>query len=178
MGPLCHAWLFFWSSLLLHKAVASSSAGDWLLILFPAWRAGLPPYPPPGLTPFPSGSRHLPASPSNTVQRSGYIYCVGYTYPTGCSGPYWGWGLQYVWWMSTTAELMTITIPRWALKMRTTALRTNNIWWTTGRRSSGMGVTCWPGSSPARRRWPKRGRDQSGWKKNLWGPLKGLDVSS
>ncbi len=42
---------------------------------------GSPHTPPPGLTPFPSGSRHLPASPSNTVRRSGYTYNVGYTYP-------------------------------------------------------------------------------------------------
>ncbi len=28
---------------------------------------GPPPFPPPGLTPFPSGSRHLPASPSATI---------------------------------------------------------------------------------------------------------------
>ncbi len=65
-GPYCHARLFFQSSWLLHESVAPSSAADQLLILLPAWRAGPSPIPPPGLTPFPSGSRHLPASSSAT----------------------------------------------------------------------------------------------------------------
>jgi hypothetical protein len=46
MGPLCHAWLFFPSSLLLHEAVVSSSADDQLLILLSAWGAGTSPIPP------------------------------------------------------------------------------------------------------------------------------------
>ncbi len=52
MGPLCHAWLFFPSSLLLHKAVASSSAGDQLFILFPALRARTSPIPPTWVDPI------------------------------------------------------------------------------------------------------------------------------
>jgi hypothetical protein len=60
MGPLCHAWLFFLSSLLLHEAVAPSSAGDQLLILFPAGGLGPPPFPPPGLTHFPQDPGTFP----------------------------------------------------------------------------------------------------------------------
>ncbi len=52
MGPLCHAWLFFPSYLSLHKAGASSSAGDQLLILVPAWRAGPSPIPPTWVDPI------------------------------------------------------------------------------------------------------------------------------
>ncbi len=67
MGPCCHAGLVFQSSWLLHESVASFSAADQLFILPPAWRAVPPPFPLPGLTPFPSGSRHLPVSSSATV---------------------------------------------------------------------------------------------------------------
>jgi hypothetical protein len=52
MGPFCHAWIFFQSSLSLHEAVASSSAGDQLLILFPAWGAGPSPIPPTRVDPI------------------------------------------------------------------------------------------------------------------------------
>jgi hypothetical protein len=51
MGPLCHAWLFP-SSLLLHEDVALSSAGDQLLILLPAWRAGPSPISPTQVDPI------------------------------------------------------------------------------------------------------------------------------
>jgi hypothetical protein len=37
---------------------------------------GPPPFPPPGLTPFPSGSRHLPASPSDTTMIDEEYYAV------------------------------------------------------------------------------------------------------
>jgi hypothetical protein len=60
MGPLCHTRLFFQSSWLLHESDAPSSAADQLLILLPAWRAGPPPFPPPRLTPFPSGPGTFP----------------------------------------------------------------------------------------------------------------------
>jgi hypothetical protein len=46
----------------LHEAVVSSSAGGQLLIMFSAWAS----FPPPRLTPFPSGSRHHPTSLSDT----------------------------------------------------------------------------------------------------------------
>ncbi len=52
VGPLCHAWLFFPSSSLLHDAVALSFAGDQLLILFPAWRARPSPIPPTRVDPI------------------------------------------------------------------------------------------------------------------------------
>ncbi len=52
MGPLCHAWLFFPSSQLLHEAVVSSSAGDQLLILLSAWGAGPSPIPPARVDPI------------------------------------------------------------------------------------------------------------------------------
>jgi hypothetical protein len=41
MGSCCHTGLICQSSWLLHESVASSSAADQLLILLPAWRAGL-----------------------------------------------------------------------------------------------------------------------------------------
>jgi hypothetical protein len=42
----------------------------------PHWRA--PPFPPPGLTPFPSGFRHLPASSSATsgISQRLLLYCL------------------------------------------------------------------------------------------------------
>ncbi len=52
MGPLSHAWLFFPSSLLLHEAVVSSSAGDQLLILLSPWGAGPSPIPPTRVDPI------------------------------------------------------------------------------------------------------------------------------
>jgi hypothetical protein len=61
VGPSCHTGRFLQSSWLLHESVAPSSAADKLLILPPTWRAGPTSIPPPGLTPFPSGFRHLPA---------------------------------------------------------------------------------------------------------------------
>ncbi len=68
MGPLCHAWFFFLSSLLLHEAVVCSSAGDQLLILLPAWRARSSPIPPNRVDPISLG-----------LQAPSYL-SVGYTY--------------------------------------------------------------------------------------------------
>jgi hypothetical protein len=67
MGPLCHAGLFFPSSLLLNGSVAPSSAGDQLLILLPTWRAGPSPIPPTRVDPI-----------SLRVQASSPFF-VGYT---------------------------------------------------------------------------------------------------
>ncbi len=52
MGPLCHAGLFFPSSLLLYESVATSSTGDQLLILFPVLRARPSPIPPTQVDPI------------------------------------------------------------------------------------------------------------------------------
>jgi hypothetical protein len=44
----------------------------------PPGGSGPPPFPPPWLTPFPSGSRHLPASPSDTVKICDYFCAIGH----------------------------------------------------------------------------------------------------
>jgi hypothetical protein len=53
---LCARWILFVthdsSSVLLHEAVAPSSAGDQLFILLPAWRAGPSPIPPTRVDPI------------------------------------------------------------------------------------------------------------------------------
>jgi hypothetical protein len=51
---------------LLHDAVDSFPAGSWLLILLPARGAWPFLIPPPGLTPFPLGSRQYPLPLSDT----------------------------------------------------------------------------------------------------------------
>jgi hypothetical protein len=69
------------------RVLPPSSAADQLLILFPSGGPGPPPFPPLRLTPFPSGSRHLPASSSATVtvschtaklqhKRTIFLYCL------------------------------------------------------------------------------------------------------
>ncbi len=70
MGPLCHAWLFFPSSLLLYEAVVSSSAGDQLLILLPAWGARPSPH-----SPYP-GWPYFPQAPGTFPTLCWTQYCV------------------------------------------------------------------------------------------------------
>jgi hypothetical protein len=83
MGPLCHVWLFLPSSLLLHEAVVASSAGDPLVILLPAWRAGPSPIPPTRVDPISLGFQ----APSYlSVRYSTYTLLVrkGMTTSTKC----------------------------------------------------------------------------------------------
>ncbi len=67
MGPLCHTWLFFPSSSCSMRLLSPPLlAVKCLSCSLPGGGLGPPSLPPPGLTPFPSGSRHHPTSPSDT----------------------------------------------------------------------------------------------------------------
>jgi hypothetical protein len=81
--------------MLLHEAVAPSSAGDQLLILLPAWRAGPSPIPPTRVDPIflrvQAPSRfsvgHIPALLADT-SRGGQLDEVSPTViPHLCKGP-------------------------------------------------------------------------------------------
>ncbi len=79
MGPLRHVWLFFPSSAcsmrLLTPALLAVNCLSCSLLGGP----GPPPFPPPGLTPFPSGSRHHPTSLSDTITFT-YIFLKMHSY--------------------------------------------------------------------------------------------------